>query len=64
MLGDTFAYDANGNLTVGLGGKVMAHDGENQPLQVAHAGDEELREQSPIDGFVVDIQENSDMSLR
>ncbi len=34
----TFTYDANGNMTRGLDGKVMTYDGENRPLSVTHAG--------------------------
>ncbi|MVO18483.1 FG-GAP-like repeat-containing protein [Parasedimentitalea huanghaiensis] len=32
--GDSFTYDANGNMTTGLNGKVMTYDGENRPLTV------------------------------
>ena len=35
---DTFAFDANGNMTEGLHGKAITYDGENRPLQVTHAG--------------------------
>ena len=35
---DVFAYDLNGNMTVGLHGKVMSYDGENRPLSVDHVG--------------------------
>jgi RHS repeat-associated protein len=35
---DVFAYDLNGNMTVGLYGKVMGYDGENRPLSVLYAG--------------------------
>lgn len=31
-------YDANGNMTTGLDGKVMAYDGENRPVSVSFAG--------------------------
>ncbi len=31
-------YDANGNMTRGLHGKVMAYDGENRPLSVTYNG--------------------------
>lgn len=31
-------YDANGNMTQGLDGKVMTYDGENRPLTVSYAG--------------------------
>ncbi|OYX39574.1 MAG: hypothetical protein B7Y91_00710 [Rhodobacterales bacterium 32-64-14] len=34
----TLAYDANGNMTAGLDGKVMTYDGENRPLSVSYAG--------------------------
>ena len=30
----TLTYDANGNMTAGLDGKVMAYDGQNRPLSV------------------------------
>lgn len=33
-----FGYDANGNMALGLDGKVMTYDGENRPLGVAFAG--------------------------
>ncbi|WP_189654747.1 hypothetical protein [Paracoccus mutanolyticus] len=33
-----FAYDANGNMTTGLNGKVMTYDGENRPLSVTANG--------------------------
>ena len=36
--GATFIYDANGNMTTGLHGKVMTYDGENRPLSVSHNG--------------------------
>ncbi len=36
--GQTFTYDANGNMTTGLHGKVMEYDGENRPLSVEHNG--------------------------
>lgn len=35
---DTFSYDANGNMTTGLDGKVMSYDAENRPLTVSHNG--------------------------
>jgi RHS repeat-associated protein len=35
---DVFVYDLNGNMTVGLHGKVMSYDGENRPLSVLSAG--------------------------
>ncbi|HHJ19944.1 MAG TPA: hypothetical protein ENJ84_09030 [Gammaproteobacteria bacterium] len=35
---DQFTYDANGNMTTGLGGKVMTYDAENRPLTVSHNG--------------------------
>ncbi len=34
----TLDYDANGNMTGGLGGKVMTYDGENRPLSVTSGG--------------------------
>ncbi|MFD2845244.1 RHS repeat domain-containing protein [Paracoccus cavernae] len=34
----TFAYDANGNMMTGLGGKAMTYDGENRPLSVTVNG--------------------------
>jgi RHS repeat-associated protein len=36
----SFAFDANGNMELGLGGKVMTYDGENRPLSVIHNGKE------------------------
>ena len=36
--GAAFIYDANGNMTTGLHGKVMEYDGENRPLAVTHNG--------------------------
>jgi len=36
--GTFFSYDANGNMTLGLGGKVMTYDAENRPLSVSHNG--------------------------
>lgn len=33
----SFAYDASGNMTTGLSGKTMTHDGENAALVDAHA---------------------------
>ena len=38
VAGQAFQYDANGNMTQGLGGKTMTYDGENRPLSVTHAG--------------------------
>ncbi|WP_206540435.1 toxin TcdB middle/N-terminal domain-containing protein [Leisingera sp. ANG-M7] len=38
VAGQTFAYDANGNMLTGLDGKVMTYDGENRPLTVSKAG--------------------------
>lgn len=36
-----FSYDGDGNMTMGLGGKVMIYDGENRPLTVtAQNGDQ------------------------
>lgn len=35
--GQTFTYDANGNMTKGLNGKTMTYDGENRPLTVISA---------------------------
>ena len=35
---DTFTYDLNGNMTVGLYGKTMAYDGENRPVSVSLSG--------------------------
>ncbi|HBQ36685.1 MAG TPA: hypothetical protein DD729_07600, partial [Rhodobacteraceae bacterium] len=35
---DNFTYDANGNMTTGLAGKVMTYNGENRPLSVSHNG--------------------------
>ena len=34
----SFTYDANGNMTRGLDGKVMTYDGENRPLSVTLGG--------------------------
>ena len=34
----SFNYDANGNMTRGLHGKIMEYDGENRPLSVTTAG--------------------------
>ena len=34
VAGTALAYDANGNMTLGLGGKAMAYDRENRPLAV------------------------------
>lgn len=34
----TLRYDANGNMTHGLHGKVMEYDGENRPLSVTYQG--------------------------
>lgn len=34
----TVTYAANGNMTTGLDGKVMAYDGENRPVSVSFAG--------------------------
>jgi hypothetical protein len=31
-------YDAAGNMTTGLDGKVVAYDGENRPVSVTFAG--------------------------
>jgi RHS repeat-associated protein len=36
----TLTYDANGNMTDGLGGKTMTYDNENRPLSVLHLGTE------------------------
>ncbi|WP_171181842.1 RHS repeat-associated core domain-containing protein [Ruegeria sp. HKCCD8929] len=38
VAGQGLNYDANGNMTLGLNGKVMSYDGENRPLSVTHAG--------------------------
>ncbi|WP_226804195.1 RHS repeat-associated core domain-containing protein [Amylibacter sp. SFDW26] len=38
VAGQTFTYDANGNMTTGLHGKTMTYDGENRPLSVVHNG--------------------------
>ena len=38
MNAEVFAYDANGNMLTGLGGKVMTYDAENRPLKVNNAG--------------------------
>lgn len=38
VAGVTLAYDDNGNMTTGLGGKAMTYDAENRPLSVTHAG--------------------------
>ena len=34
----TLTYDGNGNMLIGLSGKVMTYDGENRPLSVSYAG--------------------------
>ena len=34
----TLAYDANGNMTTGLDGKIIEYDGENRPLSVTWLG--------------------------
>jgi len=36
--GTPLSYDANGNMTVGLGGKVIAYDYANRPTSVLFAG--------------------------
>jgi len=36
--GETLAYDANGNMTVGLGNKVITYDYNNRPTSVQFAG--------------------------
>jgi len=33
-----FSYDANGNMTTGMGGKQIVYDGENNVIQVTRAG--------------------------
>ncbi|WJY20396.1 RHS repeat-associated core domain-containing protein [Fontisubflavum oceani] len=44
VAGQSFTYDANGNmttslpLTTGLAGRMMSYDGENRPLSVTHGG--------------------------
>ncbi len=36
--GETLQYDANGNMTRGLGGKIITYDGENRPVSVTYGG--------------------------
>jgi len=36
--GQAFAYDANGNMTKGLDGRIMTYDAENRPLSVSYNG--------------------------
>jgi len=31
-------YDANGNMTTGLGSRLMIYDGESRPLSATYAG--------------------------
>ena len=45
--GDVFSYDANGNMLIGLNGKVMTYDGENRPLSVTNSAGTTTYEYGP-----------------
>lgn len=61
--GETFTYDANGNMLTGLNGKVMTYDGENRPLTVTNAAGTTSYEYAPDGTRLKKIDPNGDVTL-